>query len=114
MQVESSETDLVLQLEITVRDGKRSGKTEQTPSNLLQRPQAVTLIASKIALIDILKLQYKIKICARIKHVTWTVSSIMLEMCICTIAQSIPHQVSSNAQPNANASIQPSRLTGEA
>ncbi len=44
MHLELLETDLVLPLKATSRGGKRSTKTEQTPSNLLQRQLAAMLI----------------------------------------------------------------------
>jgi hypothetical protein len=49
LQEKLSETDSRLQLIVTTRDGKRSGKKEKRLSKLLQRLQAVTLIVSKSA-----------------------------------------------------------------
>ena len=83
------ETDLVLQLKATNRDGKRSGKTEPTPSKLFQRLQVAMLIASKNA--------HKLLIVLHtmVLHTTTT-------------------QVLTNVVSNANASIQLSKSTGEA
>jgi hypothetical protein len=83
------ETDLVLQLKATNRDGKRSGKTEPTPSNLFQRLQVAMLIASKNAL---------------------RLPIMLLTMVLHTITT----QVSTNVVLNANASTQLSKLIGEA
>ncbi len=89
MQAELLETDLVLQLKATSRDGERSGKTEKTPSNLFQR----LLVAMLIVLKDAQELPTMLH--TMVLHTDTT-------------------QVSTNAVSNANASIQLLRLTGEA
>jgi len=84
------ETDLRMQLLVTSRDGERSGKTEKKPSRLLQRLLVVTLIVSKSA------------------HRPPTNSLTAM------VHHTITTQLLTNAVPNANASIQPWRSTGEA
>ena len=105
LQEKSLETDLKTQLLLTTRDGKRSGKTEKTPSKLLQRLQAATLIVSKNV--------HKLPKLIRMKSVL-SIIKMRSQRLLKNTAHTHTTKMSTNVEENANVSIQQLKSTGEA